>query len=190
MYRKLLAVHLCTALFCLSFLAMYAASGVQFAHRAWFRFADEVTETHLALTPHLDGARAAAHELMDRHQVDGELVTVLDTPGAVSFRMQRPGTLFQVRYTPAGGETLLTVRRGAFGRMLNALHTTTGMWHGFAPLNAWAAVLGLVSLGLLVLGATGFYLWWRNPRERLVGAVLLAGGAGVAVTLIASMRLG
>jgi hypothetical protein len=190
MYRKILAVHLCTGVFSMVFLAMYGASAVQLAHRAWFPLRDEVTETRLALPPNLPGARAAARELMDRHAIDGELAAVFDTPGVINFRLQRPGTLFLVRYMPTGGETLVIVRRGSFARVLNALHTAAGMWHGFAPLNAWAAVLGLVSLGLLLLGATGFYLWFRNPKERLTGIVLLGGGAALAVTLIVSMRLG
>jgi hypothetical protein len=145
---------------------------------------------HVALPPNLPGARAAARELAVRHGIEGELVAVLDTPAALNFRVERPGTMFQVRYQPQGGETLVIVRRGSIARMLNALHVVTGMWHGFAPLNAWAGALGLVSLGLLLLGATGFYLWWRNPAERWIGAVLLAGGAGLAVVLIAGMRLG
>jgi hypothetical protein len=190
MYRKMLAVHLCTALFCLSFLAMYGVSAVQLAHRTWIRVNDDVTETHLALPPGLAGARAVASELMLRHGIDGELVTVFETPAGVNFRIQRPGTLFQMRYQPAGGETAVIVRRGGIGRVLNALHGAAGMWHGFAPMNAWAAVLGLVSLGLLLLGATGFYLWLRNPKERVAGILLLTGGAAVALTLIVSMRLG
>jgi hypothetical protein len=168
---------------------MYGASAVQLAHRTWFLLQDDVTETHFALPPGLPGARAAARELMRRSGIDGELVTVLETPGAVSFRIQRPGTLFQVRYAPAGGETAVIVRRGSFARMLNALHTVAGMAHGFAPLNAWAAMLGLVSLGLLLLGATGTYLWLRNPKERLAGVLFLAGGAAIALTLIISMRV-
>jgi hypothetical protein len=190
MYRKMLAVHLCTALFCAAYLVMYGVSGVQLAHRNWFRIGDEVTETHLALSPGLPGARAAARELLLRHGIDGELTSVLETPGGVSFRIQRPGTIFQVRYQPAGGEALVIVRRGGIARVLNALHVSAGMWHGFAPLNAWAAVLGLVSLVLLLVGATGFYLWLRNPKERLLGAILLAGGAGMAAALIIAMRVG
>src|SRR5262249_38019009 len=157
---------LCTALFAFAFLVMYTVSGVQMAHRTWWRMADEVTDVHLALTPGLPGARAVARELMTRHGMDGELAAVFDTPAAVAFRVQRPGTVFQVRYQPAGGETLVVVRRGGLARVFNALHGSTGLWHGFAPLNAWAAILGLVSLCLLVVGATGFYLWFRNPKER------------------------
>lgn len=190
MYRKMLAIHLCTALFCATYLVMYGVSGVQMAHRTWFRIDDEVTETRIALPPGLPGARAAARELMLRHAIDGELTSVLDTPSGVSFRIRRPGTIFQVRYQPAGGEAFVVVRRGGIARVFNALHGTAGMWHGFAPLDVWAAILGLTSLALLLVGATGFYLWLRNPKERLVGAILLAGGTGMAATLIVTMRLG
>ena len=189
LYRKILAIHLCTGLFCLAFLAMYGTSAVQLAHRSWFGMRDEVTETHLALTPGLAGARPAARELMDHHSIEGELTTVFATAATINFRIVRPGMLYQVRYSTAGGETLVVTRRSGIGRMLNALHTTGGLWHEYTPWNVWAGVLGLVSLALLTLGATGLYLWLRNPRERWVGIVLLAGGAGMALMLIVSMRM-
>ena len=62
------------------------------------------------------------------------------------------------------------------------------MWHEYPPLNRWSAVSGLVSLGLLLLGATGLYLWFRNHSERWIGAALLGAGGGLAAVLIVWMR--
>jgi hypothetical protein len=44
-------------------------------------------------------------------------------------------------------------------------------------------------VGLLTLGVTGLYLWFKNRQERRIGTVLLLIGAGIPVALILSMRL-
>jgi hypothetical protein len=66
---------------------------------------------------------------------------------------------------------------------------TTLAWMHIAQ-GVWAYVAILFSLGLLTLGATGIYLWFKNHNERWIGAALLLAGAGIAVGLIVSMRLG
>jgi len=60
--------------------------------------------------------------------------------------------------------------------------------HTHVPPAAGAVVLGLLSAGLLVLGATGFALWMKNQRQRKLGVALLLLGGGLAGTLIVSMR--
>jgi len=60
---------------------------------------------------------------------------------------------------------------------LNALHRARGGW--LAP---------LASVQLMVLGATGFYLWFRSSADRRTGAIVLAAGTLAAGGLIVSMR--
>ena len=62
--------------------------------------------------------------------------------------------------------------------------------HTHVPARAGAVALGLVSTGLLTLGATGMALWMVNRRQRKLGVALLLLGGGMAATLIVSMRLG
>jgi hypothetical protein len=40
--------------------------------------------------------------------------------------------------------------------------------------NLYGWLVGLVSFGLLLLGATGLYLWFVRKRERKLGIVMLA----------------
>jgi len=63
---------------------------------------------------------------------------------------------------------------GAFNR----IHRMRGA--GFSP---------LLGVGLLVLGATGLWLWWKLRRDRRVGAVLLGFGVFLAGGLICWMRI-
>lgn len=190
MYSKLRGVHLSTGLFCLAFLAMYSISGVQMAHRRWFPLRERVSERSLRLAPGLTGARAAARQL----SIGGELAAVRASSNAqgpgLHFRIVRPGAVDEVDYSAATGEANVRTVTAGFIGMLNRIHQTEGMWHDYGWLNAWAGILGLVSLGLLTMGATGLYLWFRNHAERRVGCVLLAAGAGLAGALIVSMRMG
>ena len=59
---------------------------------------------------------------------------------------------------------------------LNRLHRTQGI------------LPALMGAALLVLSASGLYLWWRMPRERRTGALALAAGALFAATLLIWMR--
>ena len=90
------------------------------------------------------------------------------------------GTLRRVhRYTALGAMALVAVyqvsaiqmehrtwlRAGPVLSALNRIHRMRG--GGLAP---------LLGAALLVLGATGLWLWWRLGRERRLGALLLTAG--------------
>jgi len=185
-YRKLLAVHLCTGMFCLAFLAMYGWSAVQMAHRRWFRAEDRVTERHYTLLPGLSDVRSVARLL----PLSGELQGIRLGGGRLVFTIARPGFVYVVNYAAESGAVTVQTHDSGVGGTLNRIHQTQGVWHGYRLLNIWAAFLGLVSFGLLLLGATGIYLWFRNQRERTTGSILLAAGSGLAVVLIGWMRAG
>jgi hypothetical protein len=184
MYQKLRNLHLSTALFCLAFLSMYGVSAVQMAHRRWWPVRERVAEWSVQLPAGITDARVAARDLAIR----GELTAIRTPPGALRFRLVRPGTVNQVEYSVVTGEAKMRTTDAGFIGMLNRLHQAQGMWHEYPLLNVWSAVLGMVSLGLLVLGGTGLYLWFRNHSERWIGVVLLGAGGGLAVVLIVWMR--
>jgi hypothetical protein len=104
------------------------------------------------------------------------------------------GTLRRVhRYTALGTLALVAVyeisaiqlahrtwfRAGPVLGAFNRIHRMRGV--GFSP------VLGVA---LLVLGATGLWLWWKLQRERRAGAGFLAFGLFLAGGLICWMRMG
>jgi len=184
MYQKLRSIHLSTGMFCLAFLLMYAASAVQMAHRRWWPVQERVTVRSVRLPAGLTDARLASRELAIR----GELTAVRTSHGALRFRIVRPGSVNEVEYSVATGEAKVTTADSRLRGLLNRLHQVQGMWHEYPLLNLWSGVLGLVSLGLLVLGATGLYLWFRNRSERWIGAALLGAGGGLTAILIAWMR--
>ena len=186
MYRKLRTLHLCAALFLCAFLLAYAISAVQLAHRQWIHPAEHTTVDDFALNPGLTDARVVARELMDRHSVRGELTHIEPS----FFRVARLGTVYEVAYSSATGVANVRTSTRGFMSVLNFIHISRGFSHAYAPMNLWSVMLALVSIGLLTLGASGLYLWFRNHRERVIGTILLMVGAGLAAVLIVSMRMG
>jgi len=185
LHRTVAVVHLASGLAALPFLAVYFVSGVEMAHRAWWRLPSRSTEQSFTLPRNLE-AREVAHRL----PVRGELASVMLVAGGCELTITRPGATYLASYSAATGETSLHGRMSGFTGLLIGLHRISGMTHGYAALSTWAGALALMSAALLALGASGLYLWWRNRAGRKIGIAVLAAGACVAVALIVSMRGG
>ena len=189
MYTIVRNVHLLLASFSLPFLLMYGVSAVQMSHNSWFTMKPAVEERDLALTPGRTDGRAIARDVMDRDRsIRGEITNVQANPAAVSLRIVVPGTVHEVKYTTASGSAhIRTSVAGAMG-MLNRLHHWAGFYHEPRSMKAWALFVAMVSAALMLVGATGIYMWFTRRAERRLGLVLLAVNLAFALVLIVSMR--
>jgi hypothetical protein len=183
MYRYLRNTHLFLGLFCCFFLLMYGVSSVQMSHNRWFNNRPAVTEKQVAV--HGTNVREVAIELMAQG-VRGELAQVMAAKQGANFRIVRPGTVYEIAW--ANGSAKVRTNEANFMGMLNRIHHIGGLWHEFTLANIWAFFVGVVSLGLLILGAAGIYLWFKIHQERLLGSVLLALGLGWGLTLLVLIR--
>lgn len=189
MYKTIRTIHLLVASFSLPFLLMYALSAVQMSHTTWFTLRPAVTEQQLALSPGAGDAREIAREVVSRvPAARGELTNVRQTPRGSAFRLVVPGTVNDVDYDRATGAVKIKTSVAGFMGMLNRLHHAAGLHHETPALNAWGAAVAIVSLGLLLLGATGIYMWFTRRPERLIGCVLVALNLVVAAVLLFAMR--
>jgi hypothetical protein len=188
MYKWLRNTHLLLGLFAFMFLLMYGMSSVQMAHNRWFDLRPAVSETTVTLAAGTDSPRAVARELMDRHGLRGDLNQVRQTATGATFRIARPGTVYEVQYTAANGEARVKTNTAGFMGMLNRIHHIGGLWHEYALINVWGALVGVVSASLVVIGITGVYLWFKIHTERVIGLVLLAVSLGYSVTLMVLIR--
>jgi hypothetical protein len=163
---------------------------VQMSHGTWFQLKPVIVERQVPLTPGQADARAVARQLMEREpSVRGELNTVQATAGSVSLRLVLPGTVHEVQYDAATGATRLKTSVAGVMGMLNRLHHAAGLWHEPLPLKLWGAAVCLVSFALLLLGATGIYLWFTRRPERRTGIVLLVANLVIAGVLLTLMRV-
>jgi len=190
MYRWLRNIHLVSGLFSFLFLLTYSWSAAQMAHPSWFSLQPGITETQVAITPDLSGnPRVLARALMDDHGLRGGLDDVEQTPEGYELRISSLGTEYEVSYSRARGVVEVRTLRANFMGMLNRLHHVAGFWRGDAIQQTWAAFVGVVSVGLILLALTGIYLWFKLFSERSVGIVLLATSLAFSLTLAVWLRL-
>ena len=188
MYKTIRNLHLYLGAFSFLFVLMYGLSAVQMAHNKWFNLKPRVATGQLALAPGQD-ARPVAQSLMDQHGLRGELTEPKRTPAGWDFRLVRPGTVYEVSYNQATGQTRVRTDTANFMGMLNRIHHVGGVWHDFLLTDIWGVFVGLISAALLGLGASGIYMWFQLHPERLVGLILLAASLGYSVTLLVLIRM-
>ena len=191
MYRLMRNIHLILGLVFALALGVYLLSSVRLAHRPWFSSRPTVTEAVLPVDPARAGTpRALGQHLIARHGLRGEIARIqMSDDGSFQFVIRRLGTNYQIQYMTGSTEAQVRENRLAFIGMLMGMHFSYGFWHEDAMNNVWGAVLLLTSIALFAIGASGIYLWFKTYEERRLGAVLLAGGLGFAITLLVIVRI-
>jgi hypothetical protein len=190
MFRLMRNIHLWLGLAFVVMAMIFALSSLFVIYRPWLP--DEATETSrtVRISPQSAGTpRGLARELIRNHGLKGELLGVEETAEAVKFRISRPGTEHRVEYERATGEAKIADRRWGLGQTLLQIHVTHGFWRESPTAWVWALLSFLSSAGLLLLGASGIYLWFAHHKERLIGGVLLALGLGWGLTTLALTRM-
>ena len=189
MYATIRNIHLLLASLSLPFLLMYGVSAVQMSHSKWFQMKPAVHERDLALAAGQDDARAVARDVMDRDAgIKGEITNVQSNSTGVALRIVVPGTVHEVKYDRASGATHVKTSVAGVMGMLNRLHHWAGFWHEPQSMKVWALAVAIVSGALLLLGATGIYMWFTRRPERRIGLALLALNVAFAAAVIILMR--
>ena len=191
MYRLMRNTHLILGLVFALALGVFLLSSVRLAHRSWISSSPTRTEAAYPVDPgQAETPRALGMYLMAEHGLRGEIVRVQPAnDGVFSFVIRRIGTNYQIQYRVGAAEAQVRSNRLAFIGMLMGMHFSYGFWHEDAMINVWGAVLLLTSIALFAMGVTGIYLWFKTHEERVVGAVLLAGGLAFAITLMVIVRI-
>lgn len=187
MHSLIRNTHLMLGLFSVLFLMMYGLSAFQMAHGFLFDLRPAVTTSTIGISPGRQ-PREAAQELMNGHQLRGELRDIRTHPDGWNFRVVRPGTVYEVTYHAATGATDVKTSTAGFWGMLNRIHHVGGLWHGYSLINIWGAFTGIISLCLLLIGATGVYLWFKMYNERRIGAILLGGAVAFGLVMVTLIR--
>jgi hypothetical protein len=191
MFRLMRNIHLGLGLIFVLMALIFAFSSLVIIYRPWLaKTSPRVSESTVQLPlKAAASARAAARELMENHAMKGDLRQIKEDGDAVSFRIVRPGEAVDVKYLRSTGEAKINVQRHGARETLVQLHTNHGLWHEYAPSNIWAAISLLASAGLLLLGATGIYLWFAHHSERLIGGILLGFGLSYGLITLILTRL-
>jgi hypothetical protein len=185
MYRLLRNTHLFLGLFLCLFILTYGVSSLMFAYPTWFSSTPTITEQNLLIDPEVAAnPRDLARELMDQQVLRGVLGKIRKNDDGYRFRVYRTGTNVEVRYTTETGIAHIKTRANDFMGMVKAIHVgTVGVQTGYWLQDLWGWFVVLVSVALILLGATGIYLWFNIHAERLIGTVLLTVGLVWGLTL-------
>lgn len=188
MYKFLRNTHLFLGIAAFLFLLMYGLSAVQMAHDNWFSMKPAVSESRVSIPAEIGSGPRAVADYLRHAALRGELRDVRSSPSGASFDIARPGAIYRVEYAEATRQARIRTYTATFMAVLNRIHHIGGLWHDFWPVNAWGFFVGLVSVALIVIGATGIYLWLKLRAERAIGVVLLAVNLTVCVTLLVLIR--
>lgn len=190
MFQLMRNVHLILGLVFVFFAFIFAASSLRIIYRPWLSDSRQDQEQTIQIdAAKATSPRALALELMRNHDLSGDLRQVNESDGVMKFRIARPGTNAAVEYVPGSSEVKINTQRWGWQEMLVQLHTNHGFHHEFLPASAWALLSLLGSIALLLMGATGIYLWFCLNEDRLIGSVLLVLGLVYGLTSLIWSRM-
>lgn len=190
MFQLMRNIHLWLGLASFVMALMFALSSLFVIYRPWLP--DEVAETDRVVQISAQSAqtpRALALELMRHHGLKGEVQGIEEHADGFRFRVYRPGAEHRVEYSTGANEVQIQDRQWQLGQTLLQIHVTHGLWHESVPIAIWAILGLLASIGLLLLGASGIYLWFAHHQERFIGGILLAFGLGYGLISLVLTRL-
>jgi len=190
MFQLMRNIHLGIGLLFFGMALIFGLSSLVFAYRPFLDLEPAESDRQVRISAEaLASPRAAARELMAEYDLAGDLRQIQEEGETVSFRIVRPGETALVEYARPNGEATVKMTRHGAMQTLAQLHTNHGLWHDYFPSNAWALISLLTSLGMLLLGATGIYLWFSFHKERVIGGILLGGGLVFSMVMLVLTRL-
>lgn len=189
MYRLIRNVHLALGTFFCLLILLYGVSSIPFAHRSWIPSEPTVTKASIPVDPaRAADPRAVARQIMERPEYRGMLRDIRNSPESYRFRIVRFGAGHEVTYRPGAAEAQVTTRTMNWMGTLIRMHVIAGVDQGSWIYDFWGWLVVLTSAALLLLGATGVYLWYKTLSERRVGLALIAAGTLFSVTLLVWIR--
>ncbi len=192
MYRFIREFHLWLSLALAVLLLMYAGTGVLMLHGTGLpdgktrrEHAGELPATLVAPRA-ADAAQAEAFVREVGHALElrgrgGPLRIAED--GSWSAQYRRPGTRETVTGHAGEQAVRIDVVRNGPVTTLDEIHEQRGYWGG--PLYfAWALIVDLTSIGLVLFALSGVLLWWTLKRDWLGGVLLFGSVVGTVAGVV------
>ena len=178
--------HLYLAMFLLPWFLVYALSSIPFTRNFNAFFDDGQSPWTLRFErayqrPIPDAADEAA-----LRQIGAQILQDADLEGA--FGVHRPNKrrlniyLFdfwnatRLTYNIEGGRLKAEDRRFRIDHFFTGLHARGGYMQDAFLNDAWAFLVDIVCIGILIWIASGIVMWWQLKPTRLWGTLALAGG--------------
>lgn len=182
-------LHFYFGLYFLLFIWLFSISGLFLNHQwsleEFWPDRQESTFERPIRRPESGEDLAIARDLMRQLGLAGE-INQMERSAAddlFEFQITRPGRTLNIEASFANSRAEVTeIRVNAFG-VMDALHHFTGVsmtdserQRDWLLTRVWTASMDAVALGLIVLVASGLYLWYRLKKKRRLGFAVLVFG--------------
>ena len=187
-------LHLYLAMALLPWFVMFAFSSLAFAHPnalEWMYPARDVygegngnwetlsSESYQGGSD-LTSSQAAREAFADRVVAERDLECSVWVSGMrgdqFEVRCVRFLSVQRITYNVRSSTLLAEEQRFRLDLFLTRLHARSGYPQDDALNTAWAIIVDVVCLAMILWVASGTYMWWKQPRLRRWGAVSLAAG--------------
>lgn len=191
--------HLYLGLAASPFVVLYAASTLVLNHPGWAGGPGAPTKREVPVR--LVGAETASsldlgREVLRQAGVSGEIMSVQRRPeqNRLVVPVQRPGEKITVTVDLATGQAVIERTRTGFWSRLTFLHKMPGphvvdLRGNWLPIALWRWLADASVCAVLLLAASGLYLWTGLRAERRTGLIALIAGAAVFGLLVAGIAL-
>jgi len=175
--------HLYLALLLLPWFFMYGLSSLPFNHpditAAIFgppQWKIQYERTYdMEILPDADLQELGA-QIMQENGLRGTFRTSTPDPGQIDVGLPRFINPIRISYFPAEQRLIVAERAFNWPAVLTGMHARGGFNHGSLLGNAWAVIIDLVCVGMLLWIASGIIMWWDLRRTRRWGLIALASG--------------
>jgi hypothetical protein len=188
--------HIYTGLFLIFFIFLFAISGFMLNHRwslwDYWKSRNEQVKIILVDIPDEDTDLAKARNILSQTGCTGEIHFISHNvqSNLLEIKTTRPGQKTAIEVDLATGAGQITVTDLNGWELLPALHVLTGLHSNISNkknwfwTKIWSLMIDITAVGLLVLLASGFYLWLSLGRERRIGLMIMETGFVIFILLL------
>jgi hypothetical protein len=178
-------VHLYLALLLLPWMVMYGVSALPFAHASFFEQLNESTSPDWSLRferpyhqviPEEADLRQVGAEMLHANGLEGSFGVYRGSAQTINVYLFDFWSATRLTYFFDEGRLRAEDRRFRWDHWLTGMHARGGFQQASWLDDAWAVVVDLACLGLLVWIASGLYMWWEVRHLRAWGLLALGGG--------------
>src|SRR5262249_11263821 len=126
-------------------------------------------------------------DIADALQLDGRIYANRPTPDKIVVNIQRTGTGTRATYAIPQKKLKVEERKFQWNHLMVQLHERSGFQQTSRLQDAWGVAVDLATAGMLVLIASGLWMWWQVQRLRWSGALTILAGAATFGALVLAL---
>lgn len=194
--------HYYLGLFLLLFLWLFSLTGLLLNHPQW-KFAEfwpqrvRWSESRAVAAPPRGTDVDQARDLMRQMGLRGEIEWTKTSadPGRLAFRVQRPGSMFEVDADLRAGVAKVEGTKLNGWGTARLLHSFTGERstdkvnrRDWVLTTVWVAIMDATAGGAVLIVLSGIWMWWAQGRRRRWGLAALGLGAAACGYFVFGLR--